>query len=222
MKNKDIFLSASILSSDFKNLENEIIALNESGIDEFHLDVMDGNFVESISFGDPIIKTVRSLTSIPIEAHLMVDKPNNFVENFARLGVDIFTFHIESKSDILMTISNIKNNGMKVGIALNPDTPIELIEPYLQQIDRILFMTVYPGKGGQKYIEDINNKILEFSNNKSISQNLLIAIDGGVKPETVLGGYNSGAKLFVSGTGILNSNLGFRGAVNEFRKVILE
>ena len=123
MKNKDIFLSASILSSDFKNLENEITALNQSGIDEFHLDVMDGNFVESISFGDPIIKTVRSLTSIPIEAHLMVDKPNNFVENFAKLGVDIFTFHIESKSDILKTISNIKNNGMKVGIALNPDTP---------------------------------------------------------------------------------------------------
>ena len=97
MKNKDIFLSASILSSDFKNLENEITALNQSGIDEFHLDVMDGNFVESISFGDPIIKTVRSLTSIPIEAHLMVDKPNNFVENFAKLGVDIFTFHIETK-----------------------------------------------------------------------------------------------------------------------------
>ena len=124
---------------------------------------MDGNFVESISFGDPIIKTVRSLTSIPIEAHLMVDEPNNFVENFAKLGVDIFTFHIESKSDISKTISNVKNNGMKVGIALNPDTSIELIEPYLQQIDRILFMTVYPGKGGQKYIEDINLSLIHIS-----------------------------------------------------------
>ena len=220
MQNKELFLSVSILSSDFKNLEKEIISLNHSGIDEFHLDVMDGNFVESISFGDPIIKAVRSLTSIPIEAHLMVDNPNNYVKNFSELGVDIFTFHIESKSNILETISNIKKHKMKVGIAINPDTPTSMVEPYIDQIERILFMTVYPGKGGQKYMEKVNDKILEFSK-KLDNQQLLLAIDGGVKIDTIYGGYNAGARLFVSGTGILNSELGYKGAVIEFNKIIL-
>ena len=109
---------------------------------------------------------------------------------------------------------------MKVGVAINPDTPTSMIEPYIDQIQRILFMTVYPGKGGQKYMEEINDKISEFSK-KLKTQQVLLAIDGGVKIDTIYGGYNAGARLFVSGTGILNSELGYKGAVNEFHKIIL-
>ena len=132
MIDKDIIISASILSSDFRNLEKEIKALNFSGIDEFHLDIMDGHFVENISFGQPIVQTVRNLTNLPIEVHLMVDNPMKYIDSFLEIGVNIFTFHIESVSNPTKLISRIKESDSDVGIAINPDSEISQITPFFR------------------------------------------------------------------------------------------
>jgi len=219
MPKKDIIISASILSSNFKNLEKEIKSLNLSGIDEFHLDIMDGHFVENISFGQPILQTIRALTTLPIEAHLMVDKPINYIESFLDIGVNIFTFHIESENNAKEVIDLVRSSKSKIGIAINPDTELGEILPFINYIDRVLFMTVYPGKGGQPYLDFVEEKI-----NKLVkmdeSKDLLIGVDGGIKSGTINRPYKSGARMFVSGTGILNNDLGFLGAVNELRQSI--
>ena len=217
MIDKDIIISASILSSDFRNLEKEIKALNFSGIDEFHLDIMDGHFVENISFGQPIVQTVRNLTNLPIEVHLMVDNPMKYIDTFLEIGVNIFTFHIESVSNPTKLISRIKESDSDVGIAINPDSEISQITPFLDDIDRVLFMTVYPGKGGQSYLKFVNEKIKSFISDFS-SKNIIVGVDGGIKSETIKEPYNCGARMFVSGTGILNNDLGYLGAVNDLRK----
>tara|TARA_Y100001970_G_scaffold280457_1_gene389483 strand:+ start:2001 stop:2660 length:660 start_codon:yes stop_codon:yes gene_type:complete len=217
MIDKDIIISASILSSDFRNLEKEIKALNFSGIDEFHLDIMDGHFVENISFGQPIVQTVRNLTNLPIEVHLMVDNPMKYIDSFLEIGVNIFTFHIESVSNPTKLISRIKESDSDVGIAINPDSEISQITPFLDDIDRVLFMTVYPGKGGQSYLKFVNEKIKSFISDFS-SKNIIVGVDGGIKSETIKEPYNCGARMFVSGTGILNNDLGYLGAVNDLRK----
>ena len=217
MIDKDIIISASILSSDFRNLEKEIKALNFSGIDEFHLDIMDGHFVENISFGQPIVQTVRNLTNLPIEVHLMVDNPMKYIDSFLEIGVNIFTFHIESVSNPTKLISRIKESDSDVGIAINPDSEISQITPFLDDIDRVLFMTVYPGKGGQSYLKFVNEKIKLFVSDFS-SKNILVGVDGGIKSETIKEPYDCGARMFVSGTGILNNDLGYLGAVKDLRK----
>ena len=217
MNDKNIIISAYIFSSDFRNLEKEIKALNFSGIDEFHLDIMDGHFVESISFGHPIVQSGRNLTDLPIEVHLMVDNPIEYIDSFLEIGVNIFTFHIESIDNPSKLINKIKESNSEVGIALNPDTEINQIVPYLDDIDRVLFMTVYPGKGGQSYLKFVNEKIKLFVSDFS-SKNILVGVDGGIKSETIKGPYDCGARMFVSGTGILNNDLGYLGAVNDLRK----
>jgi ribulose-phosphate 3-epimerase len=221
MENREIVISVSILSSDFKNLKKEITSLNFSGIDEFHLDVMDGHFVDNISFGLPIVNCVRSLTSLPIETHMMVDDPYSLVESYGKSKVNIFTFHVESKSNIRTTIDLLKEKKMKIGLALNPDTPITAIEPFISDLDRVLFMTVYPGKGGQEYIMSVNDKINEFAL-KYKNNSILIGVDGGIKLNTIKNSFLSGARMFVSGTGILNSDLGYLGVVKKFRNTILK
>jgi ribulose-phosphate 3-epimerase len=221
MENKNVVISVSILSSNFMNLEKEITSLNFSGIDEFHLDVMDGHFVDNISFGLPIINCVRSLTELPIETHMMVDDPYSFVESFAKSKINTFTFHVESKSNIRDTISLLKEKKIRIGLVINPDTPISAIEPYINDIDRVLFMTVYPGQGGQNYILSVNDKINEFAKKYS-NNNILIGVDGGIKLDTIKNSFLSGARMFISGTGILDSKLGYLGVVKEFRNTILK
>jgi len=219
MPDKDIIISASILSSNFKNLEKEIKSLNFSGIDEFHIDIMDGHFVENISFGQPLLRTIRSLTSLPIEAHLMVNNPANHINSLFEIGVDIFTFHIESLDNPKDVIEMLSKTKMKKGIAINPDTEISKILPFLDIIDRVLLMTVYPGKGGQSYLSFVEEKIEKLAKiNKS--NDFLIGVDGGIKSETIKSPYDCGARMFVSGTGILNNDLGYLGAVNQIRKSI--
>ncbi|MEC7837176.1 MAG: ribulose-phosphate 3-epimerase [Chloroflexota bacterium] len=219
MSKKDIIISASILSSDFKNLEKEIKSLNLSGIDEFHLDIMDGHFVKNISFGQPILETVRSLTTLPIEAHLMVDTPINYIESFLDIGINIFTFHIESESNTKEVIDLVRSSKGKIGIAINPDTDLREILPFINDIDRVLFMTVYPGKGGQSYLDFVEEKINNLVKMDE-SKDLIIGVDGGIKADTISRPYKCGVRMFVSGTGILNNDLGFLGAVNELRQSI--
>ena len=219
MKNQCI-ISTSILSSNFKNLHNEIKDIENCGTDEIHIDVMDGEFVENLSFGLPIINTIRSSTKLPLEGHMMVNYPIKYVKSFADAGIDIFTFHIESKSPIMKTIELIKKQNLKVGIAINPDSSISLLQKYIDYIDRIIFMSVYPGKGGQKYIQSTEDKMIEFlSLNKN--KNILLGVDGGIKSETIRGAYNAGARLFISGTGILDNKLGYYGAIDQLRRATL-
>jgi ribulose-phosphate 3-epimerase len=182
---------------------------------------MDGHFVDNISFGLPIINCVRSLTELPIETHMMVDDPYSFVESFAKSKINTFTFHVESKSNIRDTISLLKEKKIRIGLVINPDTPISAIEPYINDIDRVLFMTVYPGQGGQNYILSVNDKINEFAKKYS-NNNILIGVDGGIKLDTIKNSFLSGARMFISGTGILDSKLGYLGVVKEFRKTILK
>tara|TARA_B100000579_G_scaffold86857_3_gene68138 strand:- start:12485 stop:13144 length:660 start_codon:yes stop_codon:yes gene_type:complete len=219
MLDKDIIISASILSSNFKNLEKEIKSLNLSGINEFHIDIMDGHFVENISFGQPLVQTVRSLTKLPLEAHLMVNNPINHAVSLSEIGVDIFTFHIESSDNPKEVIDILCNTKTKIGIAINPDTEINEIVPFLDFIDRVLFMTVYPGKGGQSYLPFVEEKIKSLAEIDK-SGDLLIGVDGGIKSETIKRPFECGARMFVSGTGILNNELGYLGAVNQLRKTI--
>jgi ribulose-phosphate 3-epimerase len=219
MQDKEIIISASILSSNFKNLEKEIKSLNLSGIDEFHIDIMDGHFVENISFGQPLVQTIRSLARLPVEAHLMVDNPTNHVASLSEMGVDIFTFHIESSDNPKDVIDLLSKTKTKIGIAINPDTEIDEILPFLDVIDRVLLMTVYPGKGGQSYLSFVEEKIKKLANNNK-SKNLLIGVDGGIKSETIKSPFDCGARMFVSGTGILNNDLGYLGAVSQLRKSI--
>ena len=217
MKKNNTLISPSILAADFSMLGQEVANIDNAGADWIHLDIMDGHFVESISFGHPIVQSVRNLTDLPIEVHLMVDNPIEYIDSFLEIGVNIFTFHIESIDNPSKLINKIKESNSEVGIALNPDTEINQIVPYLDDIDRVLFMTVYPGKGGQSYLKFVNEKIKLFVSDFS-SKNILVGVDGGIKSETIKGPYDCGARMFVSGTGILNNDLGYLGAVNDLRK----
>ena len=217
MKKNNILISPSILAADFSMLGQEVTNIDIAGADWIHLDIMDGHFVESISFGHPIVQSVRNLTDLPIEVHLMVDNPIEYIDSFLEIGVNIFTFHIESVDNPSKLINKIKESDSEVGIALNPDTEINQIAPYLDDIDRVLFMTVYPGKGGQSYLKFVNEKIKLFVSDFS-SKNILVGVDGGIKSETIKEPYDCGARMFVSGTGILNNVLGYLGAVNDLRK----
>ena len=153
----------SILSADFANLERDIKELESISIDMFHIDVMDGNFVPNISFGFPIIESIRPKTDKVFDCHLMIANPENYVEQFCKVGCDMVSFHIEATNHADRVIQVIKNNGKKAGIVLNPQTPIESIKYLLPKLDYVLIMTVNPGFGGQKFIPEMLEKIEELA-----------------------------------------------------------
>lgn len=160
----------SILSADFANLERDIKELEEIGIDMFHIDVMDGNFVPNISFGFPVIESIRSKTNKIFDCHLMIANPENYVERFCQVGCDMVSFHIEATNHADRVIQVIKNCGKKAGIVLNPQTPIEQVKYLLSKLDYVLIMTVNPGFGGQKFIPEMLTKIEEL-NSKGLIKN---------------------------------------------------
>ena len=157
----DLKISASILAADFRNLEDHIHKAEIFGCDEFHFDVMDGNFVPEISMGPIVLKSLRNLINLPLEIHLMVDEPINHIDSFVDIGVDIITFHIEACKDPYELINKIKSKGIKVGIAKNPGTPIDRIQDFIQDVDRVLIMCVEPGFSGQKFNEKVVESIIE-------------------------------------------------------------
>ena len=200
-------ISPSLLSADFTNLEKEIKILNEEKVDYIHLDIMDGNYVPNISYGPGIVKSLRELTEIPFDTHLMIERPENFIEKFVEAGSDIITIHPSTTKHLDRTLSLIKSYGKKVGLALNPGDSLDVLDYNLEKLDLVLIMSVNPGFGGQKFIPSALRKIREVK--KLIRErNLktLIEVDGGVKLNNAKGILEAGADILVSGSGIFEKD----------------
>ena len=204
-----IKISPSILSCNFSKLGEEIESLEKAGADLIHIDVMDGHFVPNITIGPEVIKKIRPLTKVPFDVHLMISPVDNFIEDFANAGSDIITIHPEATKDLKKSIELIKKFDKKVGISLNPDSEISLVEPYLNDIDLILVMSVNPGFAGQQFKPEVLKK-LEKIKKIIVSKNLKIdlEIDGGINFQNSIDAKNAGANILVSGSTIFNENNG--------------
>jgi len=203
---KTTFIAPSVLSADFGNLQRDIEMLNQSQADWIHVDVMDGVFVPNISFGTPILKTIKKLTQKTIDVHLMIIQPERYVKTFADLGADILTVHYEASTHLHRTLQQIKSEGMKAGVAVNPHTNVNLLEDCIREIDLVCIMSVNPGFGGQTFIENTYKKVQQLK--KIIIENkaqTLIEIDGGVCSENAKKLVDLGADVLVAGSFVFNS-----------------
>ena len=201
-----IKVSPSILAADFGNIERECNLIDKSDADWFHLDVMDGIFVPNISFGMPVVKAIRKMTSKPLDVHLMITEPERYIEKFIEIGSDIISFHIEATNKLEENISLIKSNNVKAGIAINPDTPIDSLIEVINKIDLVCLMGVFPGFAGQKFIKNTFDRLKELK--KLIIDNnskALIEVDGGVKADNYMELRSLGADVLVAGSYIFNS-----------------
>ena len=206
---KNIKISPSILSADFSQLGAEIKRLEEGGADMIHVDVMDGHFVPNLTIGPPVIKSLRKHCSLKFDVHLMISPVHKYIEAYADAGADIITIHPEATQNLGESIKTIKDLNKKVGVSLNPETKIELITEFLDQIDLVLIMSVNPGFGGQKFMPEVLDKIKQL---KKIQQEKKIVfdieIDGGINFENCKIAIDAGANILVSGTTIFKSNGG--------------
>ncbi|WP_042471816.1 ribulose-phosphate 3-epimerase [Bacillus ndiopicus] len=200
-----IKIAPSILAANFAKLGQEVKEVEAAGAELIHIDVMDGHFVPNISFGSIVLDAIRPLTSLPLDVHLMIENPDQYIEQFAKAGADYITVHVEACRHLHRTIQLIRSYGVKPGVVLNPHTPIESIQHVLEDIDMVLFMTVNPGFGGQKFISSVVPKIAALS--KIIKERGLtidIEIDGGITAETIVPCAQAGANIFVAGSAIYN------------------
>jgi len=201
-----IKIAPSLLSADFRNIEKEIKKVERCGVDLLHLDIMDGHFVPNITFGPMIVRAINQCTKLPLDVHLMIENPDFYVESFVKSGADYLTISIESCRHLHRTISLIKSFRVKVGCALNPATPFELVKPVIKELDLLLLMTVNPGFGGQKFITPVLFKISEAK--KFIQERKLkmkIEVDGGINPKTAGRVKEAGATILVAGDAIFKS-----------------
>ena len=206
---KKIQISPSILSADFSQLGNEIKRLEEGGADMIHIDVMDGHFVPNLTIGPPVIKTLRKQCSLKFDVHLMISPVHKYIEDYADAGADIITIHPEATENLETSILKIKELNKKVGVSLNPESKIDLILNFLDKIDLVLIMSVHPGFGGQKFMPEVLDKIIELKKIRS-EKNLDfdIEIDGGINFDNCKTAIDAGANILVSGTTIFKSNDG--------------
>ncbi len=206
---KKIKISPSILSADFSQLGNEIKRLEEGGADMIHVDVMDGHFVPNLTIGPPVIKSLRKHTDLIFDVHLMISPVHKYIKDFAESGANIITIHPEATENLKDSINLIKSLNKKVGISLNPNTKIDIVEDFLSEIDLVLVMSVYPGFGGQKFIPEVLEKIKKLKTIKEKNNlNFDIEVDGGINFENCKQVIDAGANILVSGTTIFKSNNG--------------
>ena len=206
---KKIQISPSILSADFSQLGNEIKRLEEGGADMIHVDVMDGHFVHNLTIGRPVIKTLRNCTKLPFDVHLMISPVHKYIEDYAKAGADIITIHPEATDNLIDSINLIKKLNKKVGVSLNPNTKLDIIDKVLDKIDLVLIMSVFPGFGGQKFMPEVIEKIKSLKKLKEERKlNLDIEVDGGINFENNKIVIQAGANILVSGTTIFKENNG--------------
>lgn len=194
---KKIIVAPSLLAADFSKLREEIQEVESYGAEYLHLDVMDGNFVPNISFGAPVISSIRKHSNLVFDVHLMVENPDRFIKDMVDAGADVITIHAEATKHLNRTIQLIKSYGKKVGVALNPSTPLDVIKYDLKDIDMVLIMTVNPGFGGQAFIEGMLQKIKDL---RSIDSNIDIQVDGGINDKTSKLVKEAGANILVAGS----------------------
>jgi ribulose-phosphate 3-epimerase len=201
-----LLISPSVLSCDFANIQRDVEMINRSEADWFHVDVMDGVFVPNISFGFPVISAIKKHATKPLDVHLMIANPDQYIEEFKNAGADILTVHYEACTHLHRTIQAIKAAGMKAGVALNPHTPVDILQDIIADLDLVLIMSVNPGFGGQKFI---NNAILKVEQTKNLihrcGSHAIVEVDGGVNLETGLELVRAGADVLVAGSFVFNS-----------------
>lgn len=200
-------IAPSILSADLGRLREQVEAAVLGGADWIHLDVMDGHFVSPITFGEPIISALRSITDVPLDVHLMVDRPQRYIADYAAAGADIFTIHPEATIHLQRHLSAIREAGMRAGLALNPGTPLSFLEEVLDEVDLVLVMSVNPGYGGQAYLPAASSKIArvrELLTRRGCSAKL--EVDGGITVDTIRLALEAGADTFVAGTSVFGTN----------------
>lgn len=213
-----LIISPSILAADFSKLGEDVKHAQNGGADWLHIDVMDGHFVPNISFGVPIMQSIKGITNLVFDVHLMIEYPSKYIESFAAAGADIITIHAEIPDDIDKSIDLIHSLGKKAGIAINPNTPVSAIEKYLDKVEMVLVMSVYPGFGGQKYITDVNSKITQLR--EMLGEDFYIQVDGGIGANNIADVVDSGANVIVAGSSVFKNNIeenikNLRGSVSK-------
>ena len=204
----EYILSPSILSADFKTLGDDIRKADAAGAQWIHIDVMDGDFVPNISFGMPVIKRIRSVTDKVFDVHLMVEEPGRFIDEFAACGADYITVHAEACTHLGRVVQQIKEKGCKVGVSLNPATPLSVLDYVLDDLDMVLIMSVNPGFGGQSYIEAMDQKIRDLRNMiEKKGLDVDIQVDGGVTADNIAHIKECGANVFVAGSAVFNGDI---------------
>lgn len=200
-----IKIAPSILAADFAKLGQEVKDVEQAGAELIHIDVMDGHFVPNITMGPIVVEALRPITKLPLDVHLMIENPDSYIEQFAKAGADYISVHVEACRHLHRTIQLIRSFNVKPGVVLNPHTPIESIQHILEDIDFVLFMTVNPGFGGQKFISSVVPKIEALSKMiKERGLNIEIEVDGGITSETVVPCAKAGATMIVAGSAIFN------------------
>lgn len=203
-----MLLSSSILAADFSKLGNDIVESVQAGTDYIHVDVMDGSFVPSISFGMPVIKSIRKVTDIPFDVHLMINEPIRYIDEIKECGADIITVHFEACSDVNATIDAIHKAGCKAGLSIKPGTDVSVLFDFLNKVEMVLIMTVEPGFGGQKYLDFTTEKIKAVREKiNSLGVSVDVEIDGGVTRENIDMVLDAGANVIVAGSSVFKGNI---------------
>ncbi len=216
---QQITVAPSILAADFSRLADEVHRVEEAGADWIHCDIMDGHFVDNISFGPDIVGLVRKETNLPLDVHLMIQHPDHYAPRFVKAGANSITVHVEREADhhVGKTLSVIRDAGCRPGLSLNPATPFESVEPFLDAIDILLVMTVHPGFGGQSFRPEMMEKVKRAAEwNNSRARKIDIEVDGGINPETARLSIQNGANVLVAGTSIFHAK-DYAKAIRELR-----